>query len=161
MRVLLFFTPTTITNRVAEYLKLCMSDEFKNLVHVSYLSWGILIFVTNLIYFAMGILYAVTEDNGRIAIALTSFYLGYAIIFVIISSVVFVKMKQVFLKIVKDDSWIEAITERENDVGALDTNLDNLSSRTVQEFKDFNQNDYFWGSNPSIVVTMAQLMQFG
>lgn len=110
----------------------------------------------------MGIIFFRTEDDERIGIALTSFYLGYAIIFVILSSIVFIKMKQVFFKIVKDDSWIEAITERDHELTTSkgsERDL-NLSTRTV-EYKDFNQNEYFWGSNPSLVVTMAQLMQFG
>ena len=154
--------------RVADYLKLSMIDEFKNLVHVSSLSWGILILITNLIYFTMGIIFATTNDGKKIVLALTTFYLAYAILFVILSSVVFMKMKQVFFKIVKDDSWNEAITERninheqQHDHHHTTSERDlNLSERTVDAFKDFNQNDYFWGSNPSIVVTMAQIMQFG
>ena len=138
-----------------------MIDEFKNLVHVSSLSWGILILITNLIYFTMGIIFATTKDDKQIGVALTTFYLAYAILFVILSSVVFIKMKQVFFKIVKDDSWIEAITEREQQQQHTSDRDSNLSTRTVEAFKDFNQNDYFWASNPSIVVTMAQIMQFG
>jgi len=113
----------------------------------------------------MGMIYAKTNSDKIIGTTLSVTYLGYSLAFVVVSYIVSIKMKQIFFKIVKDDTWIQEITQREMD---SDRNTDRLrslirsaSSIHLQTIDRTNQYDYFWGSNPSLVVTIAQLGQFG
>jgi len=154
--------------RVSNYLQLCLNDVFKNLIHISTLAWLILMAFTNIIFFLMGVVFFTTGSKQNINIALTSIFLGYLVLFIVLSLVVSQKMKQVFYRIVKDESWIDKISNANaaNDNNdprqmkmARSISLGNLSTVTVQP--RMNQTEYFWDSNPNFIVTIAQLMQFG
>ena len=116
----------------------------------------------------MGIIYSATTNEEVIASALTGIYLGYAILIIVVSSIVSHKMKQVFFQIVKDGTWFFKISGRNED-SLRERKNGNFSKLIRQASVIFNaqeehlddQNDYFWGSNPSHVVTIAQVGQFG
>jgi predicted Holliday junction resolvase-like endonuclease len=134
---------------VSTYLKLCMNDVFKSLVHISTFSWLILLGCTNLVYFAMGIITAETNDKRTVGTSLSFIYVGYSIFFVVFSIIIGRKVKKIFFTIMKHEEWVK----RNESV----RNLDDKS----QEKDDFHQLDYFWGSDPTIIIVVCQFMQFG
>ena len=117
----------------------------------------------------MGIIYFTTENDEVIASALTGIYFGYAALLVIVSYIVSRKMKNIFFQIVKDETWFLKISERnvgESTNRRDQSNFSKLMKSTSARFFSTtdhleNQNDYFWGSNPAHVVTIAQVGQFG
>lgn len=164
-------------SRISDYLNLCLTDDFKNLVNISSISWYILMLGTNLIYYVMGIIYARTKNESIIENALSAIYLGYSVVFVIVSCVVFIKMKQVFYKIVKDETWIQDAIKRSQSLSGRNEQIENqddtinrlnvsshgrnvsMTHSTVEGH--LNQHGYFWGNDPSVILNIAQLGQFG
>jgi hypothetical protein len=134
---------------VSTYLKLCMNDVFKSLIHISTFSWLILLGCTNLVYFAMGIITAETSNKRTVGTSLSFIYVGYAIFFVIFSVIIGWKVKKIFFAIMKHEEWVKKCESiRSYDAQA-------------QIKDDFHQLDYFWASDPTIIIVACQFMQFG
>lgn len=143
--------------RVSSYLKLCMNDVFKSLVHISTFSWLILLACTNLMYFATGIIASETNNQEAIGYTFSFIYIGYCSAFILLSFLIAWKMKKIFFKIMKNKQWI-----KREDVEHMDT--DTMNHRNKDESMGANhthQLDYFWGGDPSFIVIACQVMQFG
>lgn len=152
--------------RVSDYLNLCLLDEFKHIVHVSSISWFTLILIVNIIYYIMGMVYVRTTNDAVINNSLASIYLSYAVLCVVVSYIVSIKMKRIFFKIVKDETWIKEISTRA-DNGDIDRSARISSIRRHVSFNEqsevgqVKQYGYFWGSDPKYVIIIAQLGQLG
>lgn len=134
---------------VSTYLKLCMNDVFKSLVHISTFSWLILLGCTNLVYFGMGIITAETNNKKTVGTSLSFIYVGYSLFFVIFSIIIGWKVKKIFFTIMKHEEWVNR-----------NESLRNIDDKS-QEGDNFHQLDYFWGSDPTIIIVVCQFMQFG
>jgi hypothetical protein len=97
----------------------------------------------------MGIITAETNDKRTVGTSLSFIYVGYSIFFVVFSIIIGRKVKKIFFTIMKHEEWVK----RNESV----RNLDDKS----QEKDDFHQLDYFWGSDPTIIIVVCQFMQFG
>ena len=120
----------------------------------------------------MGIIYTRTKNETIIQTALSGIYLGYSVVFVIVSCVVFIKMKQVFYKIVKDETWIRDAMKRSQSLSGRKELIENQDRLNVSSHgrnvsmthttveAHLNQHSYFWGNDPSVILNIAQLGQF-
>ena len=175
--------------RVSSYLKLCMNDVFKKLVHISTFSWLTLLACTNLSYFLMGIIASESKDPGSIGTTLSFVYIGYAIAFVLVSLWTAWKMKNIFFKIMQNEQWItrdgEGVDPLNQSSGRLPSSVSQKrisdmlfsSERGVaastsggagggigEDSGDkvhVHQLEYFWGADPTYIVVLCQFMQFG
>ncbi len=164
--------------RVSKYLKLCMNDVFKKLIEISTFSWLMLLAATNLLYFVTGVIAASDKGQKSIGITLSWVFIGYAVIFVVISYFISIKMKKIFYKIMENGKWINRTSNTnggdENDEARSPQNRNGqvvpfVGSRSLRsarssdqlEEKDDSQLTYFWGGDPTYIVFAAQVMQFG
>jgi len=134
---------------VSTYLKLCMNDVFKSLVHISTFSWLILLGCTNLVYFTMGVITSETNSKKSVGTTLSFIYIGYSVFFVVFSIIIGWKVKKIFFTIMKHEEWVKK-----------NESLRNIDEK-AQEKDDFHQLDYFWGSDPTVIIVVCQFMQFG
>jgi hypothetical protein len=165
--------------RVSSYLKLCMNDVFKSLVHISTFAWLILLACTNLLYFATGMIASETSNQEAIGYTFSCIYVGYCAAFILLSFLIAWKMKKIFFKIMTNEQWInrDGVEHGEKDVKnhqdtPTRTNENVLSVSYMQkdnhqrkEESQFNnhvhQLGYFWGGDPTFIVVACQFMQFG
>ncbi len=131
--------------------------------------------------------YDSSNKNTIVGSTLTGIFLGYAILFVPMSYITHVKMNHIFYTFVNEKAWIQAKSEDEdederdhehehehnNTSGKEERNsfrhlnfarsvsTGNFSTTALAPVDRVDQKDYFWFSNPSYVVTLGQLMQFG
>jgi hypothetical protein len=181
--------------KVSKYLKLCMNDVFKKLIDISTFSWLILLACTNILYFVTGVIAADASERGlgqeSIGVTLSWVFIGYAVVFVVLSYFISLKMKRIFYKIMENEKWISRLENwnansnlnangnASMDAGDASANanmngiplrnrtpssrevLSRMSTRTSSAARDVSQVDYFWGSNPTGIVFAAQFMQFG
>lgn len=158
--------------KVSEYLKLCMLDVFYRFVHISFVTWLILLCFANVVYFCLGLLSAY-ENQSAVGTALTWVHVGYSILFLLTSLLIGRKMKSIFFLIMKNDHWV-----RRNDSGDIDpailhrqlsmsnvrnqrTNRKLQGHQSDQNKLTVRQEDYFWGGDPAYIIFAAQIMQFG
>lgn len=153
--------------RVSSYLKLCMNDVFKSLVHISTFAWLILLACTNLLYFITGMIASETNNQEAIGYTFSFIYVGYCSAFILLSFLIAWKMKKIFFKIMKNKQWIkrddEGVEYGDDDVRKLPDIQDNSHQRTEDNdsTNHVSQLDYFWGGDPTIIVVACQFMQFG
>ena len=160
--------------RVSSYLKVCMNDVFKALVHISTFAWLILLACTNLLYFVTGMIASETSNQKTIGFTFSFIFVGYCMAFVLLSFLIAWKMKKIFFKIMKNKQWIiRDVTEDCEDAvknhGKPMFQVDNASPNRVEYQRDnpvaggeaIHQLDYFWGGDPTFIVVACQFMQFG
>lgn len=143
-----------------------MDDEFKNLVNISTWSWYTLIFITNIVYYVMGIVYSNAENGIYIGNILSISYFVYSLAFILVSGVVAFKMKQILFKIIKDDKWLNKIHFSEEEINHQSKHSGSMGMRNadvalISTKAWLNQNGLFWFSTPRFVIILAQLGQFG
>lgn len=152
-----------------------MNDVFKEFVHVSTRTWLVLLGFTNVLYFSMGVLTFVTKNNTiatrRVAsssivanndqvleavpITLTSLYIGYSFVFIFASYAISVKMQNIFYKIVRRSTWVN--TDNSQDISTRSLKPDDKTKALSQ----LSQEKLFWFARPDLIITFAQIMQFG
>lgn len=145
--------------RVSSYLKLCMNDVFKSLVRISTFAWLILLAFTNLLYFVMSVIVAETDDQYAPGTALSYIFVGFTVGFVLVSFMIARKIKKIFFAIMRHKEWISRHHDGE-ELGCLVHHVSNiLEEHTRGDYS--HQVGYFWASDPTLVVTFCQVMQFG
>ena len=149
--------------RVSTYLKLCMNDVFKKLVHISTFSWLTLLACANLLYFITGVIASETMNPSSIGKTLSFVYVGYAMAFVLVSLLTGWKMKQIFFRIMKNEEWITRDEGDNQSARSARLAVAHSSSRVGNEDNGdrVHQRDHFWGGDPTNVVVLCQFMQFG
>ena len=162
--------------RISDYLRLAMNDAFKEFVHISSRTWLALMGCANFIYFSMGILtYAASSTssssssssydyNGIVPITLSWIFIGYCIFFVMISFLISIKMDAIFRQIIEKDSWIQVDSSLIGKPNFFAKSLIGTSwstSKASMSISDKSQKDQFWFRKPNLIITFAQLMQFG
>lgn len=157
--------------KVSEYLKLCMNDVFHSLVHISFVTWLILLVFTNVVYFLLGVISAFA-DEATVGTILTWVHIGYSILFLFASLLIANKMQNIFFLIMKNDHWVRREGAGENS-GAMHRQMSmsnvrdaraeksHKPSQSTNNSNEARQEDYFWGGDPAYIVFAAQVMQFG
>ncbi len=98
--------------------------------------------------------------ESKVPIALSCIYLGYCVVFILMSYLIAIKMGNIFQKIIQNDSWVRVTTDKSSRAVAANARSANASStRSIDNTID--QKGYFWFGNPDLIITFAQLMQFG
>ncbi len=157
-----------------------MNDVFEEFVHVSTRTWLVLLGFTNVLYFSMGVVTFVTKNNTtdynqslarRVAsssiiatndqvleavpITLTCLYIGYSFVFIFASYIISIKMQNIFYKIVKRSTWVN--TDYNQDISTRSL----LSDNKTKALNQLSQEKLFWFARPDLIITFAQIMQFG
>lgn len=128
------------TFQVSTYLKRSELYVLTQLVHVSTFAWLLLTGAINLLYFLMGITLSVTNgDSMAVGRALSLVYMLSMLSFVVLSFIIFNKMKWIFRLIIDLKNVAEGDSPNE----------------------DFDQMSLFWGGDPKVFIVMIQFMQFG
>ena len=86
---------------VSSYLKRSEIYVMTELVHVSTFAWLLLTGAMNLLYFVMGMTLTVTEDPREVGRALSLVYLLSMVMSVVVSFIIFNKMKWIFREIME------------------------------------------------------------
>lgn len=134
--------------KVCDYLKRSELYALIKLVHISTFAWLMLLGGVTLLYYFMGIVIFVTEDVSKVGIYLTWIFMGSMIFFVILSLLIYNKMKSIFSTIMRKRLTSEVSTT--------------VTGRNVDEQKQItSQLDLFWGGNPQFIRAIIQFMQFG
>jgi hypothetical protein len=82
--------------KVSEYLKRSEQGIMHHLVHISEEAWMLLTGALNLIYFLMGMVASVSGDQVTVGTSLTSIFFGSMIFFILMSWILYVKMRNIF-----------------------------------------------------------------
>ena len=85
-----------MTLKVSSYLKKAENSVFIKLIHVSTFAWLLLTGGLNLVYYLMGMVAFITEDKRIVGRSLTWIFFGMLVFFILISLVVYNKMKAIF-----------------------------------------------------------------
>ena len=143
-----------ITFNVSQYLKRSELHVLTKLVHISTFAWLLLTGAVALVYFLMGVTVFITDgDNRTVGLALTWVFFVVNIIFVLISLLLYNKMKRIFryimhMKLISNDTSIRF-------------NSTNRRSSATDVPDGLAQNQLFWGGSPKYITICIQFMQFG
>ena len=85
-----------LTLKVSDYLKRSEEKVLSKLVHVSGGAWLMLTGCLSLVYFLMGMVAYVTEDQEVVGLFLKGIFFSMLLIFIVISVAVYFKMKSTF-----------------------------------------------------------------
>ena len=132
--------------KVSDYLKRSELAVMIKLVHISTFAWLMLLGGVTLLYFLMGIVVYVTQDLQKVGVSLTYIFMGTMVFFVVLSLLIYNKMKSIFSTIMRKRLTSESMTGRH-----LSTGNTQITS----------QRDLFWGGNPEFIRSIIQFMQFG
>eukprot|EP00555_Chaetoceros_dichaeta_P012134 CAMPEP_0198258792 /NCGR_PEP_ID=MMETSP1447-20131203/8120_1 /TAXON_ID=420782 /ORGANISM="Chaetoceros dichaeta, Strain CCMP1751" /LENGTH=1362 /DNA_ID=CAMNT_0043946001 /DNA_START=42 /DNA_END=4130 /DNA_ORIENTATION=+ len=154
--------------RVSEYLKLSLNDVFEKLVHISPAAWLSLVACANVALFSLNLLSSETKapPDGTY---LKGIYLAYGIFLLLLSVIVARKIRYIFFRIMRDETWITRLGDKDHcDDNCKDMykNPKNLalsmrsSLREITNDSCVNQLHYFWFDDPQLIVAAAQFMQF-
>mmetsp|Transcript_13197 Transcript_13197/g.20014 ORF Transcript_13197/g.20014 Transcript_13197/m.20014 type:complete len:677 (+) Transcript_13197:612-2642(+) len=69
-------------------------------------------------------------------------------------------MRNIFLTIIEKDSWVQIADRSSRNIGIADSGA-SMSSIFTNATDHGSQKDYFWFGKPDLIITFAQLMQFG
>jgi Na+/melibiose symporter-like transporter len=97
----------------------------------------------------MGVITAETNNKRTVGTSLSYIYVGYSVFFVLFSIIIGWKIKKIFFTIMKHEEWVKR-----------NESLRNMDEKS-QERDEFHQLDYFWGSDPTVIIVVCQFMQFG
>ena len=134
---------------VSDYLKRSLLSVLQKLAHISAVAWLLLTGAIALVYFLMGIVIYVTNDLTKVGVSLTWIYLCSMIFFVLLSLIIYNKMKWIFDRIM-----------RMKLLGQSNAFKSGMSIRKGEKHVQ-NQLDLFWGGNPNIITVIIQFAQFG
>lgn len=134
---------------VSDYLKRSLLSVLQQLAHISAVAWLLLTGAIALLYFLMGIVIYVTNDLTKVGVSLTWIYLCSMIFFVLLSLIIYNKMKWIFDRIM-----------RMKLLGQSNVFKSGMSIRKGEKHVQ-NQSDLFWGGNPNIITVIIQFAQFG
>lgn len=159
--------------RISDYLSLAMNDAFKEFVHISTRTWLALMGCANFMYFLMGIVTYASSSTSLssydyseiVPVALSWIFIGYCLIFILISFFISIKMDKIFRSIIAKDSWSGTIdTTLIKKPSFFGKNLIQSSWSTSKDDLDTDgksQKDQFWLGKPDLIIAFAQFMQFG
>ena len=134
--------------KVCDYLKRSEMYVLIKLVHIITFAWLMLLGGVTLLYYFMGIVVYVTEDLAKVGVSLTWIFMGSMVFFVILSLLIYNKMKSIFSTIMRKRLTSEVSTT--------------ITGRNVDDNKQItSQQDLFWGGNPQFIRSIIQFMQFG
>jgi len=135
--------------KLSDYLKRSELNVLEKLVHVSTFAWLLLCGAVNLLYFTMGIVAYVSDNDELVGTFMTSVFFASLCAFVVISLIIFHKITRAFRRIV----YSKLIDECSFPVA---DSLDSLRRTSNQD-----QLDLFWGRDPNLIIGGVQFMQFG
>ena len=136
--------------KVSDYLMRAELHVLQKLVHISAFAWLLLTGLVNLIYFLMGIVVYVTNDLAQVGVSMTYIYLCSVVFFVLLSLVIYNKMKWVFSRIMR----MRLLGAETNEFKS------GVSIRKGEKHVE-NQLELFWGGSPHYITVLIQFMQFG
>ena len=138
--------------QVSSYLERSLNSAMLDFVHISPVTWGIVMATANMLFFIMGMMLNNTESSKRVTDFFMNFFFYGILVFVVIVIVLYFKMRYIFYKIQQLKLSDQNISTRRP------TLLNAMQAGTTESF---DQLDLFWGSNPRIVIVIIQYMQFG
>ena len=136
--------------RVSDYLTRSLLSVLQKLAHISAMAWLLLTGGICMLYFFMGIVVYVTEDLKMVGVSMTWIFLCSMIFSVLLSLIIFNKMKWIFQRIMR----MKLMASRGDDFKS------GMSIRKGEKEVQ-NQSDLFWGSNPDYITVIIQFAQFG
>ena len=138
--------------KVSSYLERSLKSALLDFVHISPVTWGIVMATANMLFFIMGMMLNNTESSKRVTDFFMNFFFYGILVFVVIVIVLYLKMRYIFYK-------IQQLKLSAKNIQTHRPTL--LNTMQAGETESFNQLDLFWGSNPRIVIVIIQYMQFG
>jgi len=135
--------------KVSDYLKRSELFVLTKLVHISTFAWLMLLGGVALLYYFMGIVIFITQDLSKVGIAMTWIFMGSMVFFVVLSLLIYNKMKSIFSTIMRKRLTSEVSTGRQ------------FASAGGHDKQITNQQNLFWGGNPKFIRSIIQFMQFG
>jgi len=132
-----------LTLKVSDYLKKAESAVLIRLVHISTVAWLFLVGALNLFYYVLGMVAYSTEDAELLGVIMKVIFFSAMFGFILVSLVLYNKMKKIFSIIINWKRPSMSIREDEEE-------------RNRQE-----QRDLFWQGDPQLVIALIQVMQFG
>lgn len=132
--------------KVSDYLIRSEQQVLIHLVHVSTFAWLLLAALINILYFAMGIVTWESGDPTLVGTSLTWIFFAGMAAFILITWLVYNKMKQIFKTIMHEKTLWNVHTDNTGQV------RDDLAK---------SQRSLFWGGDPNLVIAAIQFMQFG
>lgn len=140
--------------KVSDYLKRSELSVLIKLVHISTFAWLMLLGGVTLLYYFMGIVVFVTEDLSKVGVSLTWIFMGSMVFSVVLSMLIYNKMKSIFSTIMRK--------RLRSEVQLVSTGRKEPSTRSGQQVAQItNQQALFWGGNPKFIRSIIQFMQFG
>lgn len=153
---------------MSEYLKLSLNDVFEKLVHISSAAWLTLVACANVVLFVLNLVASETDSSPKGSF-LSGIYLAFGIVLLLLSVIVARKIKYIFFRIMRDETWITRLGNEDpcddncKDMYKTPKNLAPIvrsSAREITNDSYANQLHYFWGKDPQLIVVAAQFMQF-
>ena len=134
--------------KVSQYLKRSLTSVLLDFVHISSAAWIMIMALSILLYFICGIALNSTGDKVTVYDFLISAISSGAVLFLIVSFVVYLKMKTIISKILVMKLFVE------DEEGSRKTfrGFTALQSK----MKSYDQISLFWGGNPRIIIYMTQ-----
>ena len=141
--------------KVSEYLRQCLKHVFISFIEISALAWLTLLGMVNLLYFICGILTVETSDLNAAGSMLAFIYIFHPLVFIIVTLVIFSKVKRIFKHII--------FSHLSNEHYATGTECSSmkLSASHIGDYEKEHQRALFWFGNPLYIVAAAQYMLFG
>ncbi|KAL3802312.1 hypothetical protein HJC23_007137, partial [Cyclotella cryptica] len=133
--------------KVSQYLKRSLTSVLLDFVHISSVAWVMLMATGILIYYISGIILHASEDKMKVLEFMIWVLASLMTIFLVISIVLFFKMRSIFSKIL-----VMKLTIDDEDNGTK-------SWRGFTALR--TEMNLFWGGNPRVIIVLTQFMQFG
>jgi len=142
---------------VSEYLKKCQQSVLSHCVHLSSLTWIILMAISNLTYFLMSMVVVGTGDKAGTEVMLTVLFYVACVGMLFLSILILRKVKWIFSQIMHKKLIDCTRIGKDNDNDAVSTSVLKLGSKP----SIFRQIDLFWFRDPHAIIKTIQFMQFG
>ena len=134
--------------KVSQYLKRSLTSVLLDFVHISSAAWIMIMALSILLYFICGIALSATGDKVTVYEFLISAMSSGAVLFLIISFVLYLKMKTIISKILVMKLFVEDEEGREKTFRGF--------TALQRKMKSYDQISLFWGSNPRIIIYLTQ-----
>lgn len=134
--------------KISQYLKRSLTSVLLDFVHISSAAWIMIMALSILLYFICGIALSATGDKVTVYEFLISAMSSGAVLFLIISFVLYLKMKTIISKILVMKLFVEDEEGREKTFRGF--------TALQRKMKSYDQISLFWGSNPRIIIYLTQ-----
>jgi Mlo family len=153
-----------LTLKVSDYLKRSEESVLMNMVHVSGTAWLMLTGVFNVMYFAEGLVANKTQDPAVVSKSMSGIFFAMLISFIVICILLYFKMRSIFQQIL----YVSKCLANATCSNLLSHNpLLHLRSKMkyIRPMDSYSgaqsQRRLFWFSEPQVVISLIQFMQFG